>query len=174
MVKTYSRAHWLKLPLTKNSYMTENRFVYPISRTMCLKNPQTEDNVQLGNIFIKTNESLLRKWLTTADRVILVAITLSHHSGSPGFLSRTADWIFWLMSQLFYIIFPRKRRDETSRLRHYGFLPHFYWLFTHKSSYFMLFFFYSLSELERASFSTAQAELKRRLPRKQSRSQGSN
>jgi hypothetical protein len=42
MIKTYFHAHWMKLTLTKNSYMTENRFVYPVAETMCLKTPDSE------------------------------------------------------------------------------------------------------------------------------------
>lgn len=42
MIKTYSLAHWLKLSLTKNSNMNENIFVYPLSETMCLKTPDSE------------------------------------------------------------------------------------------------------------------------------------
>jgi len=39
MIENYSRARWLKLPLTNNTNTTENRFVYPVSETICLKTP---------------------------------------------------------------------------------------------------------------------------------------
>jgi hypothetical protein len=155
MAETYSRAHWLKLPLTKNSYMTENRFVYPISRTMCLKNPQTEDNVQLGIFLSKQmNPYWESDWPQPTVSFWWLSLCLTIRAvpdSCPGLRIGYSDWCPSYSTLFSPVNNGMKPQDYATTVSCHIFTD---FLLTNHPTL-CWFFFYRLSELERASFSTA-------------------